>query len=138
MDVREVRRKYGIEDHLQPPTQKVMDAWVAELAEIEDSCVVVRGDDFVFTFGCVFNTLSLFPERCINDIDICPLSQGLRSTFDIHVALGERLSHIHSAQVLATGARNHSKKHAATLPRTTSVCRTNHPPRYVGDSPQAW
>ncbi|KAG8877185.1 hypothetical protein FRB97_003611 [Tulasnella sp. 331] len=42
VDVREVRRKYGIEDHLQLPTQKVMDAWVAELAEIEDTCVVVR------------------------------------------------------------------------------------------------
>ncbi|KAG9027349.1 hypothetical protein FRB95_007836 [Tulasnella sp. JGI-2019a] len=82
LDVGEVRRKYGIEEHTQPSTLKMMDAWVTELAEMEDSCVVVRGDDFVWTFGAYGPRLtSMWPtvkdSPVYGQLNWSPLVQGI-------------------------------------------------------------
>lgn len=54
VDIDEIRVKYGIEESKEPSAAQILEAWSTELGAIEDSCVVVRGPDHVFSFGYVY------------------------------------------------------------------------------------
>ncbi|KAG9003438.1 hypothetical protein FRB95_012160 [Tulasnella sp. JGI-2019a] len=58
VDVDEVRVKYGIEEAKEPSAAQMLEAWSKELGSIEDSCVVVRGKDYVFPFGAYGHRLA--------------------------------------------------------------------------------
>lgn len=53
VDIDKVRVKYGIEEAKEPSAAQILEAWSTELGAIEDSCVVVRGEGHVFSFGYV-------------------------------------------------------------------------------------